>query len=110
MVNDSVSEPLVEAVPNFAEGRRPAVIDAIAAAIQSAGAHLLDRSSDWDHHRTVLTIAGAPIAVVEGLFRAIEVAAQQISLYENYGAHPRLGATDVVPLVPLHNITLEECV
>jgi glutamate formiminotransferase len=101
---------LVEAVPNFAEGRRPEVIDAIAEAIQSAGAHLLDRTSDWDHHRTVLTIAGSPPSVVEGLFRAIEVAARQINLFEQRGAHPRLGATDVVPLVPLRNCTLEECV
>jgi glutamate formiminotransferase len=101
---------LVEAVPNFAEGRRPAVIDAIADAIQSAGAYLLDRTSDWDHHRTVLTIAGSPDAVVEGLFRAVKVAAQQINLFEQRGAHPRLGATDVVPLIPLRRITLEECV
>jgi glutamate formiminotransferase len=113
MVNNSLpaalSNALVEAVPNFAEGRRPEVIDAIATTIQSAGAHLLDRSSDWDHHRTVLTIAGDPAAVVEGLFRAVEVAAKAISLFENRGAHPRLGATDVVPLVPLRNISLEEC-
>src|SRR4051812_3891500 len=102
MDNASRSEILVEAVPNFAEGRRPEVIDAIAAAIQSAGAHLLDRSSDWDHQRTVLTVAGFPSAVVEGILRAVQVAAQQINLYETRGAHPRLGATDVIPLVPLH--------
>lgn len=101
---------LVEAVPNFAEGRRPAVIDAIANAIQSTGAFLLDRSSDWDHNRTVLTIAGSPTAVVEGLFRAVEMAARHINLFEQRGAHPRLGATDVVPLVPLRQISLEECV
>lgn len=100
---------LVEAVPNFSEGRRADVIDAIANALQSAGAHLLDRSSDWDHHRTVLTIAGSPDAVVEGLFRAIETAARHIDLFEQRGAHPRLGAADVVPLVPLRHITLEEC-
>jgi glutamate formiminotransferase len=86
------------------------VLDAITGAIQSAGAHLLDRTSDWDHNRTVLTIAGSPAAVVEGLFRAVEMAARHIDLFEQRGAHPRLGATDVVPLVPLRHITLEECV
>jgi glutamate formiminotransferase len=101
---------LVEAVPNFAEGRRPAVIDAIAEAIRSAGAHLLDRSSDWDHHRTVITVAGSPDAIVEGLFHAVEVAARHINLFEHRGVHPRLGAADVVPLVPLRHITLDECV
>jgi glutamate formiminotransferase len=101
---------LVEAVPNFAEGRRPAVIDAIAEALQSGGATLLHRTSDWDHHRTVLTIAGSPSAVVEGLFRAVEMAARHIDLFSQRGAHPRMGAADVVPLVPLHHISLEECV
>ena len=101
---------LIESVPNFAEGRRPAVIDAIASALQSAGAKLLDRTSDWDHHRTVMTIAGSPAAVTEGLFRATAVAARHIDLFEERGAHPRLGATDVIPLVPLRHITLEECV
>jgi glutamate formiminotransferase len=101
---------LVEAVPNFSEGRRPAVIDAIADAIQSAGAYLLDRTSDWDHHRTVLTVAGPPDAVMEGLFRAVAMAARHINLFEQRGAHPRLGATDVVPLVPLRHISMEECI
>lgn len=101
---------LVEAVPNFAEGHNPIVIDAIAAALQSAGAHLLDRTSDWDHHRTVLTIAGSPTAVVEGLFQGVAVAARHIDLFTHRGAHPRIGAADVVPLVPLRHITLEECV
>jgi glutamate formiminotransferase len=101
---------LVEAVPNFAEGRNPIVIDAIAAALQSAGALLLDRTSDWDHHRTVLTIAGSPASVLEGLFQGVEVAARHIDLFTHRGAHPRLGAADVVPLVPLRHITLEECV
>jgi glutamate formiminotransferase len=101
---------LVEAVPNFAEGRRPEIIDAIAAAIKVPGVALIDRSSDWDHNRTVLTVAGVPAAVVEGLFRAVAVAAHHINLFEQRGVHPRLGATDVVPLVPLRNISLEECV
>ena len=100
---------LIEAVPNFSEGRRADVVDAIAAAIQAPGVSLLDRTSDADHNRSVLTVAGPPPAVVEGLFRAVMMAAARINLFEHCGAHPRLGATDVVPLVPLRNITLAEC-
>jgi glutamate formiminotransferase len=106
----SQSQRLIEAVPNFSEGRRVEVIDAIADAIQAPGVYLLDRTSDWDHNRTVLTVAGEPDALVEGLFRAVATAARHINLFEQRGAHPRLGAADVVPLVPLRNITLPECV
>ena len=105
----STAHTLIEAVPNFSEGRRADVVDAIAAAIQAPGVLLLDRTSDADHNRSVLTVAGPPQAVVEGLFRAVATAAQRINLFEQRGAHPRLGATDVVPLVPLRNITLAEC-
>lgn len=101
---------LIEAVPNFSEGRRMEVVDAIAAALVSPGVALLDRTSDWDHHRSVLTVAGHPHAVVEGLFRAIQVAAEHIDLFTHRGVHPRLGAADVVPLIPLRHITLAECV
>ncbi len=101
---------IVEAVPNFSEGRRPEVVDEIVDAIQVPGVLLLDRSSDWDHNRSVVTIAGPPDAVVEGLFRATKVAAERINLFEHEGAHPRLGATDVVPIVPIRDISLEECV
>ncbi len=107
--NSSPQNAIIEAVPNFSEGRRPAVVDAIAAAIQVPGVLLLDRSSDWDHNRSVITIAGPPAAVVEGLFQAVRVAADQIDLFQHRGEHPRIGATDVVPLVPIQNITLEEC-
>lgn len=100
---------LVEAVPNFSEGRRPQVVEAIVEAIQAPGVLLLNHSSDWDHNRSVVTIAGAPDAVIEGLFRAVRVAAQWIDLYTHRGAHPRLGAADVVPLAPIQGITLEEC-
>ena len=100
---------LIEAVPNFSAGRQPEVVAAIVAAIQAPGVALLDYSSDWDHNRSVVTVAGAPDAVLEGLFRAIQVAASQINLFEHSGAHPRIGATDVVPLVPIENITLAEC-
>jgi glutamate formiminotransferase len=100
---------LIEAVPNFSEGRRMEVVDAIATAIQTPGVHLLHRTSDWDHNRSVLTVAGEPEAVLAGLFQAVRVAASQIDLRQQRGVHPRLGATDVVPLVPIEGVTLAEC-
>lgn len=100
---------IVESVPNFSEGRRPEVVAALVEAIQVPGVLLLDHSSDWDHNRSVITVAGPPDAVVEGLFRAVAAAAQHINLFEHRGEHPRIGATDVVPLVPIQGITLQEC-
>jgi glutamate formiminotransferase/formiminotetrahydrofolate cyclodeaminase len=102
---------LVECIPNFSEARRPEVIDQIVAAITSVeGARLLDRSSDPDHNRTVLTYAGPPEAVEEAAFRAIQTAAELIDLNKHIGEHPRIGATDVVPFVPLSGLTMEDCV
>jgi glutamate formiminotransferase/formiminotetrahydrofolate cyclodeaminase len=102
---------LIECIPNFSEARRPEVIDKIAAAITSVdGVRLLDRSSDLDHNRTVLTYAGPPEAVEEAAFRAIKAAAELIDLNQHTGQHPRIGATDVVPFVPLSAVTMEECV
>jgi glutamate formiminotransferase/formiminotetrahydrofolate cyclodeaminase len=102
---------LIECIPNFSEARRPEVVDKIAAAIQSVeGAKLLDRSSDLDHNRTVLTFAGSPAAVEEAAFRAIRQAADLIDLNQHKGEHPRIGATDVVPFVPLADVSMEECV
>ena len=100
---------MIEAVPNFSEGRRVDVVDAIADAIQTPGVHLLHRTSDADHNRSVLTVAGEPDAVLTGLFQAVAVAAQHIDLGQQRGVHPRLGATDVVPLVPIQGINLAEC-
>lgn len=102
--------PLIEAVPNFSEGRRPHIIAAIVEAIQAPGVLLLDLSSDRDHNRMVVTVAGQPECVCEGLFRAAATAAELIDMFEHRGTHPRLGATDVVPLVPIRDISLEECV
>jgi len=102
---------LVECIPNFSEARRPEVIDQIIAAIISVeGARLLDRSSDLDHNRTVLTFAGEPLAVEEAAFRAIKTASELIDLNQHTGAHPRIGATDVVPFVPLSNVSMGECI
>jgi glutamate formiminotransferase/formiminotetrahydrofolate cyclodeaminase len=102
---------LVECIPNFSEARRPEVIDQIVAAITSVEeARLLDRSSDLDHNRTVVTFAGPPLAVEEAAFRAIRTAAELIDLNNHQGEHPRIGATDVVPFVPLSDSSMEECV
>lgn len=102
---------LIECIPNFSDARRPEVIDQIVAAITSVnGAQMLDRSSDMDHNRTVLTFAGEPAAVEEAAYRAIKVAAGLIDLDQHTGAHPRIGATDVCPFVPLSNVSMEECV
>jgi glutamate formiminotransferase/formiminotetrahydrofolate cyclodeaminase len=103
--------PLIECIPNFSEARRPEVVDQIVAAITSVeGARLLDRSSDLDHNRTVLTIAGSPSAVEEAAFRAIQTASELIDLDQHTGAHPRIGATDVVPFVPLSDAKMEDCI
>ncbi|MCA2000933.1 MAG: glutamate formimidoyltransferase [Chloroflexi bacterium] len=106
-----MTTPLIECIPNFSEARRPEVIDRIAAAIQSVGeVKLLDRSSDLDHNRTVLTFAGSPAGVEEAAFRAIKTAAELIDLDQHTGAHPRIGATDVCPFVPLGGAKMEDCV
>lgn len=102
---------LIECIPNFSDARRPEVIDQIVAAIQSVGeVKLLDRSSDLDHNRTVVTFVGTPDGVEEAAFRAIKTAAELIDLDSHTGAHPRMGATDVCPFVPLSGVTMEECV
>ena len=103
--------PLVECIPNFSEARRPEVVESILAAITGvAGISLLDHSSDSDHNRSVVTFAGPPAAVEEAAFQAIQTAAGLINLDRHSGSHPRLGATDVVPFVPISGISMEECV
>lgn len=101
---------LIEAVPNFSDGRRPEVLAALVQAIQAPGVLLLDSTSDWDHNRSVITVVGPPAAVLEGLLAAVRVAAECINLFEQRGEHPRIGAADVVPLIPIRDITLAECV
>ncbi len=103
--------PIVECIANYSEARRPGVVEAIAGAIQSVpGAALLDRHSDLDHNRTVLTFAGPPEAIEEAAFRSIAKAAELISLDEHRGEHPRIGATDVVPFVPISGLSMQDCV
>jgi len=102
---------LVECVPNFSEGRDQATLDALSAAIRGvAGVSLLDVDAGADTNRTVYTLVGEPDAVVEAAFRAIAKAAELIDMSSHKGAHPRMGATDVCPFVPLTGVTMEECV
>ena len=102
---------LVECVPNFSEGRDAAKLDAIVESIRAVpGAYVLDRTSDADHNRSVLTLAGEPEAIREAAVRAVGKAAELIDLTRQTGAHPRIGATDVVPFVPIEGITLDDCV
>lgn len=102
---------LIECIPNFSEARRPEVVEAIVAAAASVpDVTILDRSSDTDHNRTVLTFAGSPAGVEEAAFRAMAKAAELIDMNQHTGEHPRIGATDVVPFVPLSGVTMEECV
>jgi glutamate formiminotransferase len=102
---------LVECVPNFSEGRRPEVLDEIVGAMLAVpGVRLLDREMDPNHNRAVVTIVGEPEPVLEGAFRGIERAAAVIDLRSHEGEHPRMGAADVVPFVPVRGVTMEECV
>lgn len=103
------SPALLECVPNFSEGRNPAVIREIEEAIRSVeGVVLLDVDPGYDTHRTVMTFAGPPEPVCEAAFRAIQRAAELIDMRRHKGAHPRMGATDVCPLIPVSGITMEE--
>ncbi len=104
-------QPLIECIPNFSEARRPEVMDAIVDAILSvSGVNVLDRHSDIDHNRTVITMVGTPDAIEEAAFQSIKKAQELIDLNEHTGAHPRIGATDVVPFVPISDVTMGECV
>ena len=102
---------LIECVPNFSEGRDATVIAALRAAVATApGVALLDQTSDVDHHRTVLTFAGSPEAVLEAAVRVAGVAVERIDLRRHDGGvHPRIGALDVCPLVPVRGVTLDQC-
>jgi glutamate formiminotransferase len=103
-------ESLIECVPNFSEGRDAAKLDAIAAAMSGVPeAWLLDRHSDADHNRSVMTLAGRPDAVAEAALRGVGEAARLLDLTQHSGVHPRLGATDVVPFVPMRGSTMAEC-
>jgi glutamate formiminotransferase/glutamate formiminotransferase/formiminotetrahydrofolate cyclodeaminase len=103
--------PLIECVPNFSEGRDEPTLAALGSAITSvAGARLLDVHRDADHHRSVFTFVGGPDAVLEAAFRAVRVAVARIDLRAHRGQHPRMGAADVVPFVPLDGAPMQACV
>ncbi len=105
-----MSGPLVECVPNFSEGRDAGRVEAIASAMKVDGVHLLDWSMDADLNRSVVTIAGESAAVVEAAVRGAGKAAELIDLTLQEGLHPRIGAADVIPFVPVQGIKLEQCV
>jgi glutamate formiminotransferase/formiminotetrahydrofolate cyclodeaminase len=101
---------LVECVPNFSEGRDAAKVDAIVNAMKIDGVFLLDREMDSDHNRCVITIAGDRDAIQEAAIRGVGKAAELIDLCQHQGAHPRMGAADVVPFIPIEGVTIEDCV
>lgn len=102
---------IVECVANFSEGRRKEIVDDIARAITSPkGVKLLDLEMDADHNRSVVTFAGQPKVVEEAAFRGVKKAAELIDMDKHQGEHPRIGAADVIPFVPISGVTMEECV
>ena len=106
-----IKNALVECVPNFSEGRKPEVVEQIARAIASAnGITVLNRHIDPDHNRSVITFVGPPEKIVEGALRAVAKAAELIDLRRHGGEHPRIGATDVLPFVPVSGTTIDDCV
>ncbi|HZS53134.1 MAG TPA: glutamate formimidoyltransferase [Bryobacteraceae bacterium] len=106
-----LTAPLIECVPNFSEGRDESCIDALESAISSVKCSVvLHRTSDGDHNRSVITFAGSSQSVIESAVRAAAVAAERINLNWQTGVHPRLGALDVLPFVPLEGASLAQCV
>ncbi len=101
---------LVECVPNFSEGRDKAKIDAIIEAMKMDGVYLLDREMDSDHNRCVITLVGEREPIMEAVLRGVGKASEVIDLTRHSGAHPRMGATDVVPFIPIEGVTIEDCV
>ncbi len=105
--------PVIECVPNFSEARRPEVVSAIVAAIEEGGGEaiqVLDVSSDTDHNRTVVTLVGSPEGVELAAFAGIAKAAELIDLNHHTGEHPRMGATDVVPFIPIRDVSMADCI
>jgi glutamate formiminotransferase len=105
-----VPNTLVECVPNFSEGRDKAKVDAIVEAMKLPGVYLLDREMDADHNRCVITLVGEREAIQEAAIRGVGKAAELIDLTKHEGAHPRMGAADVVPFIPIDGVTIEDCV
>jgi glutamate formiminotransferase len=108
-VKETMSGPVVECVPNFSEGTDTRRVEAIVAAMRVEGVHLLDWSMDADHNRSLVTLAGDPAAMVEAAVRGVGKAVELINLTRQQGVHPRIGAADVIPFVPISGIKLEQC-
>jgi glutamate formiminotransferase/glutamate formiminotransferase/formiminotetrahydrofolate cyclodeaminase len=107
----AIGNALVECVPNFSEGRKIETVQRLAETIQSvATACVLDTHLDPDHNRSVITFVAAPEMVVEAAFRAVSLASELIDMRRHQGVHPRLGATDVLPFIPIKGVTMEDCV
>jgi glutamate formiminotransferase len=106
-----MTKQLIECVPNFSEGRRDEIIEAIVEPFRKRnGCALFDYRADKDHNRLVVSLGGEPDSVQEAILEAAKVAISTIDLAQHQGSHPRIGAVDVIPFVPLQNITMEECV
>src|SRR3954447_3441084 len=101
---------IIECVPNFSEGRDKAKVDAIVEAMKVDGVYLLDREMDTDHNRCVITLVGDRDAIAEAAIRGVGKASELIDLTKHQGAHPRMGAADVIPFIPIEGVTLEDCV
>src|SRR5437762_12944795 len=101
---------LIDCVPDCSEGREPAKVDASVAVMSSVpGVYVLDREMDADHNRSVVTLAGEPDAVAEAAILGAGKAMELIDLTKHIGAHPRVGATDVLPFIPLEGVTIDDC-
>lgn len=101
---------VVECIPNFSEGRDPSFLDEIVKVIKDAGCKVLDASMDASHNRSVVTFVGTPADVEQAVFSAAKRASELIDMEKHQGEHPRIGATDVIPFVPIHGVTMDDCV
>ncbi|WP_347176160.1 glutamate formimidoyltransferase [Tissierella sp. Yu-01] len=102
---------LIQCVPNFSEGRNQAILDEILDEIRSVdGVKLLDYSMDKDHNRSVVTFIGSPEGVIDAAFKATKKASEIIDMTTHHGEHPRMGATDVIPLIPISEVSMDDCV
>src|SRR5450631_2149860 len=110
VILQAMPSTLVECVPNFSEGRDKAKVDAIIEAMKIPGVYLLDQEMDSDHNRCVITLVGEREAIQEAAIRGVGKAAELIDLTKHQGAHPRMGAADVVPFIPIDGVTIEDCV
>src|SRR5450631_1366238 len=110
VILQAMPSTLVECVPNFSEGRDKVKVDAIIDAMKIPGVYLLDQEMDSDHNRCVITLVGEREAIQEAAIRGVGKAAEIVDLTKQRGAHPRMGAADVVPFIPIDGVTLEDCV